>query len=66
VTIEPDGVLYALDREADDGVDILHCGEPIRLSPGSTEHRPLQPIEPLTERPRQPAGRAPISAAELS
>jgi len=66
VTIEPDGVLYALDREADDGVDILHCGEPVRLSPGSTEHRPLQPIEPLTERPRQPPGRAPISAAELS
>jgi hypothetical protein len=59
-------VAYTLDREAEDGVDIVHCGAPIRLSPGATEHRKLEPVVPLTERPRQPAGREPIRAADLS
>jgi alpha,alpha-trehalose phosphorylase len=65
VTIEPGTVRYDLAGDAPDGVELLHCGAPVQLSPGGSEQRAVQPVSPLTERPRQPPGREPIAASEL-
>jgi alpha,alpha-trehalose phosphorylase len=67
VAVEADEVSYTLsaDAEGHDGLEITHCGKTVELHPGTTVRRPIETITPLTDRPRQPAGREPISAAEL-
>jgi alpha,alpha-trehalose phosphorylase len=65
VTVEPDTVRYELADDAPDGVELLHCGAPVRLSPGGSEQRAVQLVRPLTDRPRQPPGREPLRAADL-
>ncbi len=66
VDITPDGVDYRLADDAPGGIEIMHCGVPVVLRAGVAQRRPLEPVTPLTERPRQPVGREPISAAELA
>jgi alpha,alpha-trehalose phosphorylase len=65
VTVSPDTVHYQLAEDAADDVEIVHCGTPVTLRPGAGIERPVELVEPLTERPRQPAGRTPISLADL-
>ena len=39
----------------------MHCGETLRLVAGEPVVRKAYHVEPLTPRPTQPAGRAPIT-----
>jgi alpha,alpha-trehalose phosphorylase len=64
VTVTAEHTEYRLPPDAV-GVDIVHAGEEVHLVPGQTQRLPTVTVEPSTERPRQPAGRAPISAADL-
>ena len=57
VEVRPDAATYTLG-ERDEPLEILHCGEPVRLCGGAPERRPL-PDPPDLEPPRQPAGREP-------
>jgi alpha,alpha-trehalose phosphorylase len=63
VHIEPRRVTYLL--EGKESLEIDHCTgtseETLRLEPGDTVERPWQPVEPLTPRPTQPAGREPLA-----
>jgi trehalose/maltose hydrolase-like predicted phosphorylase len=62
VSAENDEVSYEVTHCPDDGIEIIHCGETLRLVPGRTTTRPLPKLEPLTPRPTQPAGRKPLPA----
>ncbi|MGH3261861.1 MAG: glycosyl hydrolase family 65 protein, partial [Trebonia sp.] len=61
VRIGPDSVEYELDSPADEPVTIVHCGDELSLKPGRIERRGIEPVQPLTGRPSQPAGREPIN-----
>jgi alpha,alpha-trehalose phosphorylase len=60
VTVEGDDVRYELGEDAEHDVEILDVGTPLTLRRGVVETRPVVRVEPTTERPTQPAGRAPI------
>ncbi|MGH8960252.1 MAG: glycoside hydrolase family 65 protein [Jatrophihabitantaceae bacterium] len=64
VSISDDQVTYQLGEQAGADVEIVHCGTAITLRPGVAEKRPVEPVAPLTDRPTQPVGRAPVSSAE--
>jgi hypothetical protein len=66
VSVDAETVRYELiDGHDTSELELLHCGEPVRLVPGSSQTRPVVLVEPLTPRPTQPLGREPVSIAEL-
>ncbi|MDP9094168.1 MAG: family 65 glycosyl hydrolase [Actinomycetota bacterium] len=65
VKVDAKEVTYELLAGPDVGVDIVDCGDTVRLEVGNTLSRPTQPVKPLTARPTQPAGRVPISMSEM-
>jgi alpha,alpha-trehalose phosphorylase len=66
VTIDGGQVRYELGAEAEQQVRITHCGTALTLRAGVVETRPVHTVVPLTERPQQPVGRAPISINQLA
>jgi alpha,alpha-trehalose phosphorylase len=70
VDIGPDEVTYTasqVDRERHPkGVEIVHIAETLLLEADVPVRRPTRRVQPLTPRPSQPAGRAPISIADLA
>ncbi|MGI8760303.1 MAG: glycoside hydrolase family 65 protein [Jatrophihabitantaceae bacterium] len=66
VSVERGHVDYELASGPDEGVEIVHAGKALTLHTGTVERRDVELVEPLTKRPRQPEGRAPISADGLS
>jgi len=66
VTVSGDQVTYELADGAERQIELLHCGEPFMLRSGEPAVRPVEQVKPLTPRPTQPAGREPLSAAELA
>jgi alpha,alpha-trehalose phosphorylase len=65
VHVERDAVTYELvDGEVDE-LQVVDCGDTLTLRPGQPVRRDLCNVEPLTERPSQPAGRAPLATGEL-
>ena len=65
VHVRREGVVYELMGDDVDEIDLLDCGEPIVVRRGQPLTRPFCPVDPLTERPQQPQGRAPLPAANL-
>lgn len=67
VTVRADGVSYELTCDDNDerAVTVSHCGTPVELHPGRPVRCEIKPVEPLTPRPSQPVGRAPLSAGTL-
>jgi hypothetical protein len=65
VTVSGDQVTYELADGAERQIELLHCGEPFSLRSGEPAVRPVEQVKPLTPRPTQPAGREPLSAANL-
>jgi alpha,alpha-trehalose phosphorylase len=65
VAVNQDETEFLLVTGPAEGIEIDHAGQPVRLRCGRPERRPVHRITPLTPRPAQPAGRAPISSAEL-
>jgi alpha,alpha-trehalose phosphorylase len=65
VRVTDSQVTYAVYEAQGNAVEIDHCGELLRLTEGEPQQRPLHYPKPLTERPSQPPGRAPISVQEL-
>jgi trehalose/maltose hydrolase-like predicted phosphorylase len=66
VAVEDDEVTYSVGDDAPGAIEIVHSGASLHVRPGTSERRRVKPITPLTKRPEQPPGRAPISVAELS
>jgi alpha,alpha-trehalose phosphorylase len=66
VTVKDGEVTYSVAEDAPGAIEIVHCGASLHVRPGTSERRRVKPVTPLTKRPEQPPGRAPISAAELS
>jgi alpha,alpha-trehalose phosphorylase len=67
VTVQADTVRYELiDGHDTSELELLHCGEPVRLVPDSSQTRPVVLVEPLTPRPTQPPGREPVRIADLN
>jgi alpha,alpha-trehalose phosphorylase len=66
VGMAPDGVTYELIDDVREPVRVWDVGTALELEPGVPVTRPLRPVEPLTPRPRQPDGRAPLPAEELT
>jgi alpha,alpha-trehalose phosphorylase len=60
VEVTGDAATYTLG-EADEALDILHWGEPVRLEGGAASRRPIPPAPDLPP-PRQPPGREPVRA----
>jgi alpha,alpha-trehalose phosphorylase len=65
VAVTREHVQYELLSGPETGVEIEHCGTPVRLFADAPVRRPVELIAPLTPRPTQPAGRAPISIDEM-
>lgn len=65
VAVNQDEAEFLLVSGPDDGIEILHAGAPVRLECGLPVRRAVHRVTPLTPRPAQPAGRTPISAADL-
>ncbi|HEV7192436.1 MAG TPA: glycosyl hydrolase family 65 protein [Jatrophihabitantaceae bacterium] len=65
VEVNERGVTYELVEGPDEGLQIVDNGEPVVLHRGVPVARPIHPVEPLTPRPTQPAGRVPLSMTEL-
>ena len=57
-------VTYSL-ADGDKDVEFTCSGEVVRLTKKQPVKRQLVPVQPLTDRPTQPIGRAPISLAEM-
>ena len=53
-------VTYALEGGSDTALELLHHGTALVLSRGVPVQLAVPPLEPPTDVPRQPAGRAPV------
>ncbi|MDQ6851148.1 MAG: family 65 glycosyl hydrolase [Actinomycetota bacterium] len=65
VCAEAGEVSYEVTHCSDEGIEIVHCGETVRVVPGEKLTRPMAAPEPLTNRPAQPVGREPLPADSL-
>ncbi|MGH8859666.1 MAG: glycoside hydrolase family 65 protein [Jatrophihabitantaceae bacterium] len=65
VDIRPDGVTYTAAELPGESIEVLHAEETLVLRAGEPVTRPLVAVEPLTPRPTQPSGRAPICLGDL-
>ncbi|MCU1659146.1 MAG: hypothetical protein JWO57_3802, partial [Pseudonocardiales bacterium] len=61
----PDDVTYEYVDGTVEVVEVLDCGVRIYLRVGEPVVRAVNRVEPLTPRPAQPPGRAPLRAADL-
>jgi alpha,alpha-trehalose phosphorylase len=66
VGVSPHEVTYELIDEEHSPVRVWDVDTALELEPGVPVTRPLHPVKPLTARPKQPDGRAPLPAAELT
>jgi len=62
VAVSQTQATYTLEDGHGPGLVLKHHGEPFRLTTASPVTLAIAPAEPLTPRPEQPAGRAPIKA----
>ncbi|MDQ2851653.1 MAG: family 65 glycosyl hydrolase [Actinomycetota bacterium] len=62
VTIHPDHAVYELEDGSGAHTDLSHYGEVFTLTTAEPVTRAFTPVEPLTPRPKQPAGREPITS----
>jgi alpha,alpha-trehalose phosphorylase len=65
VDVRPEQTTYRVADGPEEGVQIWHDDEALRLTDGERTSRPTLRIEPLTPRPTQPVGRAPLKAETL-
>ncbi|MCU1656143.1 MAG: Alpha,alpha-trehalose phosphorylase [Pseudonocardiales bacterium] len=65
VSVRPDEVTYEYVDGPVEVVEVLDCGDRIYLRVGEPVVRAVRRVEPLTPRPAQPPGRAPLRAADL-
>ena len=65
VEVNAQEVTYELVAGPDEGLEIIDNGDPLLLLRDKPVSRPIKLVEPMTPRPVQPAGRAPISMTEL-
>ena len=56
-----DRVRYSIENAPADGLALTHHGHPFVLTDDEPVELDVPPITPLTDRPTQPAGRAPES-----
>jgi hypothetical protein len=66
VGVSPSEVTYEVVDDVREAVRVWDVDTALELEPGVPVTRPLHPVEPLTPRPRQPEGRAPLPAKELT
>jgi alpha,alpha-trehalose phosphorylase len=66
VTVSGGQATYELADGADCCVELLHCSEPFTLRTGEPVVLPVHQIKPLTPRPTQPAGRAPLNYEDMT
>ena len=64
VRVGEDEVSYELIGGAD-RAELVHCEETLTLKPDTPVKRPVVRVEPMTDKPAQPAGRAPVAMREL-
>jgi alpha,alpha-trehalose phosphorylase len=60
VTVRAEDVTYSLRDGEDRSLTLLHYGEAVTVHAGQAVTRPWKPVPPLTPRPQQPPGRAPV------
>jgi alpha,alpha-trehalose phosphorylase len=65
VDITGDQVSYTVDECPEEGIEVWHDGEPLRLFGTEPVTRPACRVEPATPRPAQPTGREPLRADSL-
>jgi len=65
VQITGDEVVYTAIEAGDDGVEIRHGDETLHLDPGTPVTRAVKRVDPMTPRPTQPVGRAPLDSRTL-
>jgi alpha,alpha-trehalose phosphorylase len=69
VDVGPEEVTYTASRIDEDthgeGIEIVHDDETLLLKDGAPVTRPTCSVQAITARPVQPAGRAPITLADL-
>jgi alpha,alpha-trehalose phosphorylase len=65
VSVDERTVRYELGADAAAPVRIRHAERDLDLVPGAVTECPVELVEPLTERPTQPAGREPIRMSDL-
>ena len=62
----PSRVRGTLEKIDGDTLDVKsRSGEELKLHSGKPVQAPWEPVQPLTPRPTQPAGREPLRAADL-
>jgi trehalose/maltose hydrolase-like predicted phosphorylase len=62
VEVRPTEVTYAVHGSDHAGLWLLHAGEQFEVTPDAPVTRPVRRRKPLLPRPKQPAGREPMSA----
>jgi alpha,alpha-trehalose phosphorylase len=65
VRVHREDVVYELVGDDVEQLEFNDCGEKVVVRKGEPLRRSLQLVEPLTERPAQPAGREPMPATAL-
>lgn len=67
VEVTADEATYTL-RNSDDGarIEFTHHGEPVVVTTDKPVTRPIAPMRPLTDPPRQPPSRAPMGRSTVS
>lgn len=63
VDIRRADVTYSIADGEGSILDLVHDGEPFTIRVDAPVTRPIVVVQPMTARPRQPAGRAPMSTA---
>jgi alpha,alpha-trehalose phosphorylase len=63
VDIGAEEVTYTATQVSDEGVEVMHGEETLLLKADEPVIRPMIRVEPMTPRPSQPAGRAPLGGA---
>ena len=60
VTVRADEATYTLRDDGEKRLEFTHHGEPVIVTTASPVTCPISPFHPLTARPEQPPGRAPL------
>ena len=60
VTVHADEATYTLRDDGEERLELTHHGEPVIVTTASPVTCPIPPLHPLTARPEQPPGRAPL------
>ncbi len=65
VDVTPGEVTYSVAEGPDDGIEVVHGDEALLIRDETPVTRPVRLVEPITARPKQPFGRAPLRADSL-